>query len=275
MADDPVAELYGLPLDEFVAGRDGLARELRREGEKERAGEVAKLKKPSIAAWTVNQLARNNRKQLDLLLDAGHRLRTGQEELLKGGDRKKFEGARRDHERAVRELVASAGKLLEKERGASSEQVLASVDRTLRYASIDEEQRALLASGRLTAEVDAPGFGAFTGLDVPPAPAGRSPSPQKKREAPKAERQGQKRKQKQQERRERVAAAEEALKLARDQEREARRQFREAERAERKASQDLARATKDLEGARAALEAAGQAVEDASERMKAERRSVS
>ena len=275
MADDPVAELYGLPLDEFVASRDGLARELRREGEKERAGEVAKLRKPSVAAWAVNQLARNNRKQLDLLLDAGHRLRTGQEELLKGGDRKKFEGARRDHERAVRELVASAGKLLEKGRGTGSEQVLASVDRTLRYASIDEEQRALLASGRLTAEVDAPGFGAFTGLDVPSAPPSRPPSPQKKREAPKAKRQGKEGKEQQQrERQERVAAAEQALRMARGREREARQQFREADRAERKASQDLVRANKDLEAARAALEEAGAAVEEASNRVKAERRTV-
>ena len=121
MPDDPVTELYGLPLDEFVAGRDTLARELRREGEKQRAAEVAKLKKPSVAAWAVNQLARGNRKQLDLLLDAGHRLRAGQEAILKGGDRKKFETARRDQDRAVRGLVGRAAELLEQERGASSE----------------------------------------------------------------------------------------------------------------------------------------------------------
>jgi hypothetical protein len=281
MPDDPVAELYGLPLHEFVAGRDTLARELRRDGEKQRAAEVVKLKKPSVAAWAVNQLARENRKQLDLLLDAGHRLRAGQEELLEGGDRKKFEAARRDHERAVRELVGSAGKLLEQERGATSEQVLSSVERTLRYASIDEEQRAMLASGRLTAEVDAPGFGAFTGTDRPSAAPRRRPVRQEKREQPKREsqkqgRQEQDRKEQQRrERRARVAAAEEALKLAREREREARQEVREAERGERKASQDFERATKELAAARAALDAASHAVEEASELVKAERRTVS
>ena len=34
--------------------------------------------------------------------------------------------------------------------------MMSSIERTLRYASIDEEQRAVLASGRLTEEVDAP-----------------------------------------------------------------------------------------------------------------------
>jgi hypothetical protein len=280
MPDDPVAELYGLPLDEFVAGRDTLARELRGEGEKERAADVAKLKKPSVAAWAVNQLARANRKQLDLLLDAGHRLRAGQEELLKGGDRKRFETARHDHERAVRELVGYAGDLLAKERGATSEQVLSSVDRTLRYASIDEEQRALLASGRLSAEVDAPGFGAFTGIDVPPA-APRGPSArQQKRELPEREsrksgRQEQGRKeQERRERQARITAARDDLRLARDREREARQEFRQAERAERKASQDFERATEDLAAARKALDAAGAAVEEASNRVKAESRTV-
>ena len=100
MADDPVAQLYGLPLNDFVPGRDALARELRREGDKERAAEVAKLE-AGVAAWAVNQLARRNRKELDLLLDAGHRLRTGQEEALKGGDRGKFEAARSEHDRAI------------------------------------------------------------------------------------------------------------------------------------------------------------------------------
>src|SRR4051812_4272509 len=138
MAEDPVAELYGLPLNDFVSGRDALARELRRAGEKEHAAEVARLKRPSVAAWAVNQLARRNLKELDLLLDAGHRLRTGQEEALKGGDRGKFEAARGDHERAVRELTAAARELLGGERGTASDQMLASIERTLRYASIDE-----------------------------------------------------------------------------------------------------------------------------------------
>jgi hypothetical protein len=50
--DDPsVDRLYELPLDEFVAARDALAKE-----RKDPA--VKKLRKPTVPAWAVNQLAR-------------------------------------------------------------------------------------------------------------------------------------------------------------------------------------------------------------------------
>jgi hypothetical protein len=278
MAEDPVAQLYGLPLNDFVPSRDTLARELRREGDKERAAEVAKLKRPSVAAWAVNQLARRERKELDLLLDAGHRLRTGQQEVLEGGDRERFEAARRDHDRAVRKLVASARELLGSERGTTSEQMLSSIERTLRYASIDEEQRAALASGVLTAEVDAPGFGAFTGIALPPAPPPQPVPPRRpattQRDRPKAPPPQQARRDRvaeREERKARIAAAQGALRLARDREREARQSLREAERTERKAARDFERAAEEVAAARAELEAAGGEVQEASERLDAER----
>ncbi|MFL5302573.1 MAG: hypothetical protein ACJ79R_19765 [Anaeromyxobacteraceae bacterium] len=266
MADDPVAQLYGLPLNDFVPGRNALARELRRAGHKEHAAEVAALKRPSVAAWAVNQLARRDPKELDLLLDAGHRLRTGQEEALKGGDRGKFEAARTDHDRAVRELTAAARELLASERGTVSDQMLASIERTLRYASIDDEERAVLASGRLTEEVDAPGFGAFASMALPATPpstpkAGRAPSAKHgvDRAAERAARKA------------RLAEAQAALKLARERERDARQEVRAAERAEREAAKEHERATGELEEARAAADAAAAAVQDATDRVEAER----
>jgi hypothetical protein len=271
MADDPVAQLYGLPLNDFVPSRDALARELRREGDKERAAEVAKLKRPSVAAWAINQLARRNRKELDLLLDAGHRLRVGQEEALAGGDRAKFESARRDHERAVRDLVHAARELLAAERGTSSDQMLSSVERTLRYASIDDEERALLASGRLTAEVEATGFDAFAGMALPAAPPPRAAAA-RGRDRAKAGKPAKERKPgAAQERRARVAAAQEDVKLAREREREARQVLRELERAERKAAQALERAVAERAAAQEALDTAAAETQAALDRLEAER----
>jgi hypothetical protein len=269
MADDPVAKLYGLPLEEFVPGRNALARDLRKEGETERAAEVAKLKRPSVAAWAVNQLARRNRRELDLLLDAGHRLRTGQEEALKGGDRGKFEAARGDHERAVRELVGAARELLADQRGTASDQMISSIERTLRFASIDEEHRPALASGRLTEEVDAPGFGAFAGMALPSAPPPRPPpKSDRPREQPRAKpgRQAAR-----EDRTSRIAEAQAALKLAREREREARQTLREAEQAERKAAKEHVRATNELAAAGEAADAAAAEVQQATERVETER----
>jgi hypothetical protein len=260
MADDPTAELYGLPLEEFVAGRNALARDLRKDGDKERAAEVAKLKRPSVAAWAVNQLARRNRKELDLLLDAGHRLRTGQVEALEQGDRARFEAARRDHDRAVHALVAAARALLADERGTASDQMLSSIERTLRYASIDEDARPLLASGRLTEEVEATGFGAFSTMALSPAPPAAQEAPKK----------GGKREQAA-ERRKRLAAAQAGLKQAREREHDARERLREAERTERAAAKAHERATRDVTAAREGLEAAAADVEEAAARVDAER----
>ncbi len=264
-----MAQLYGLPLNDFVPGRDALARELRRAGEKEQAAEVAKLKRPSVAAWAVNQLARRNRKELDLLLDAGHRLRSGQEEALKGGDREQFEAARSEHDRAVRELVGTARELLDSERGTASDQMLSSIERTLRYASIDEEQRAALASGRLTEEVDAPGFGAFAGMALPPAPPPRpAPRSDRPKQEPRAkpDRQGAR-----ELRTSRVAEAQAALKLARERERRARQDLRAAEQAERKAAKEHERAADELANAREMADAAAAEVQKAADRVETER----
>jgi len=70
-----IDDLYGLPLDRFVAERTALARELRGAGRREEAGEVAALRKPSVAAWAVNQLVRTQGRAVDELFEAVDALR--------------------------------------------------------------------------------------------------------------------------------------------------------------------------------------------------------
>ena len=50
--------LFAVPLEDFVAERKRLAKELRDGGDREAAAEVAKLPKPTPPAWALNQLAR-------------------------------------------------------------------------------------------------------------------------------------------------------------------------------------------------------------------------
>jgi len=56
--DAEVEGLYGLPLEEFIKARDALARRRAREAGKEAGAAVKALRKPSVAAWALNQLAR-------------------------------------------------------------------------------------------------------------------------------------------------------------------------------------------------------------------------
>src|SRR6185437_8022067 len=75
-APDAEAErLYALDPDEFVDARDAAVKALRGDGKRAEAAAVAKLRKPSVAAWVVNRLARDEADLLGALLDAGAKLR--------------------------------------------------------------------------------------------------------------------------------------------------------------------------------------------------------
>ncbi|HEX6580351.1 MAG TPA: hypothetical protein VF195_05715, partial [Actinomycetota bacterium] len=55
-----IDELYGLPLERFTAERDALAKELASAGDRDGAARVKALRKPVVAAWAVNLLARED-----------------------------------------------------------------------------------------------------------------------------------------------------------------------------------------------------------------------
>ena len=77
---DEVDALYGLPLDAFTQARNDLARRLRTERKPEDAAEVAGLRKPTAAAWVVNQLVRERPEDVRALLAAANEIRAGAED---------------------------------------------------------------------------------------------------------------------------------------------------------------------------------------------------
>ena len=79
-----VAALYRLPLGEFVAARDQLARRLRSAGDRQAARRVAGLRRPSVSAWAANQLANAAPNAMAELLEAGAALQAAQQEALAG-----------------------------------------------------------------------------------------------------------------------------------------------------------------------------------------------
>lgn len=161
--DEALDELYGAPLDEFVAERKRLAQTL---GGDE-AKELTKLKKPNVAAWVLNQLARRERRDVDLLLDAGHRLRQAQAGVLRGAEKETFEDARRKESDAIKRLTKAAERLLRAARGTASASALAQIEESLRAAAVTEEGREALARGRFVEPLRASGFDAFAGIEVP------------------------------------------------------------------------------------------------------------
>ena len=226
--DQATRELYALPPGEFTSARDARVKELRKAGDREAADAVKALRKPTVAAWALNQLARSRAKDVERLIAAGEELRSAQEELLGGGDRAAFQDAVATERDLVAGLSADATTLASEsgERGGGLREKVAE---TLHAAALDEDVAEELRAGRLTRERDAiGGFGApGGGLAPAAAPAKRAAKSKQRKAAPQGAK-GKKSKaasdRKQAEQRQRVAAA-------RTDERHARRELDAAARA--------------------------------------------
>src|SRR5215204_2167296 len=76
--DHELDELFRLPLSEFTAARNSLAARLKKGGQGDESEFVKALAKPSITAWTVNQLYWNHRPAFERLIATGERFRKAQ-----------------------------------------------------------------------------------------------------------------------------------------------------------------------------------------------------
>jgi hypothetical protein len=244
-------ELYGLPLDRFVPERTALARALRAAGRRDEAAEVAALRKPSVAAWAVNQLVRTQRQGVIELFESGDRLLAAHHDALSGrGDAGALRAASEHEREAVDALVQAARGLLTSDGHELSGVVIDRVAETLHAAALDEEARDSTGAGRLVRELRHVGLGVATPADATPETPARARTA---RAAPATKRRTTKQRSRQ------VAGDREAAArahAARAAEAETRRQADRAARRVELAEQRRARAAKELRGAEEALSAA-------------------
>jgi hypothetical protein len=173
-------QLYGLPLDRFIAERSALVKALRADGQREQAAEVGALRKPSVAAWAVNQLVRTQRRAVDALFAAGDALRDVQAEVMAGRqDAQSLRDAAAEERAAVDVLIEAARGLLTSEGDGLSSTVVDRVADTLHAAALDDEARAEVDEGRLERELRHVGLGAgaFAAAASPAKPARHKATP--------------------------------------------------------------------------------------------------
>ena len=259
-------ELYGLPLDRFIPERASLVRELRSGGEREQATAVAALRKPSVAAWAVNQLVRTREGELHELFAAGDALREIQAGVLSGSaDARDLRSATEDERAAVDSLVTTARGLLSSGGLELSAATLERVGETLHAAALDDEARGQVSDGRLVRELRHAGLGSGLGaVFMAPSAARKSERPAVTGQAGKAQaRTGDALRERQAAEAAQSREREAARKQARASERDAAREVDRAERALRAAQERQTRAAEALRQAEAMVQDAAAGVEAA------------
>ncbi len=146
--DDAVARLYQAPHAEFVAERKRLGNELVEAGHKPEAALFAKLPRPSVSAWAVNQLFWRARPEFDAFLASAARLRAGARE------------AAAEHRKQSTALANRAAELLKEAGNAATEATLRRVSANL-AAIAAAGGFAPDQPGALKSDRDPPGFDAF------------------------------------------------------------------------------------------------------------------
>jgi hypothetical protein len=269
--------LFQLPLDEFTAARNALAAQLKKSGRGDEADRVKVLAKPPVSAWTVNQLYWRHRKAFDRLLAVGERFKKAQAAQLEGkkGDLREPLEARRQ---TLAELSKLAGAVLREAGHNPSPDTMRRVTTTLEALATYGTHPGAPPAGRLTEDVDPPGFEAVAAL-IPHAGRGlRGTAPTRVIPFQQRELRGKKSKsspeeqakQRDEERKAQLAAARTALQEGERTLRAARKAAEQAEVALKKAA---ARA-KEAEKAKAELEKRWEKVVADAEETRAEARKV-
>ena len=138
--DEDLDRLFQLPLEEFTAARNALAKRLGRPA-------IKSLAKPHAAAWAVNQLFWRDRQVVDALVRASEALRAEHRKLLAGkaADVRRAETVHRDALRDARDAVR---RILDAGGQPSSPATLAAVTETLQALPAGGAARAAHASAQ-------------------------------------------------------------------------------------------------------------------------------
>lgn len=252
-----IDKLYQLPLAEFTAARNTLAK-----AAGEDAAEVRKLAKPPIAAWGVNQLYWKHRDLYDALIEASTAVRKTHKTIL-GGGRADLRESTKEHDAALEDALKATLAILQDAGHPATDTTRQTVLTTLRALPTS------VAPGRLTETLQPGGFEMLQGLSIAGGGGVIRPKPIVKKESPPAAAANHKGKTDLSRaeaektaalRAESAKALREAEQSARREEFEAMRTTREAERAARQ----LDRARESLETAQKVLAEAESAAEEAS-----------
>jgi uncharacterized phage infection (PIP) family protein YhgE len=171
--DQIADQLYAAKPDEFAALRDAAVKSARAEGKQALARELAKLRKPTLSAWLVNLLWRDQHEVMEQLFELAAELGRAQAEAS-GPALRELATQRRQIESA---LLRRAAALAQQAGVNVTDTVAREAQETLSAALAQPEVADEVRTGRLVKPASYSGFG------VPPVSRPAAPS-ERKVEAP-------------------------------------------------------------------------------------------
>ncbi|WP_050670947.1 hypothetical protein [Luteipulveratus halotolerans] len=173
--DAAAEQLYAELPGGFIAARDARVKQARSDGDRDLAGQIKALRRPNVAAWLVNLLARADG-GLDELVDLAARLREAQSRL--DGAAMKTLGQERGQ--VVGELTQRAVTLAGEADPAYKDSVpiREQVTATLGAAVADPAAELAVRSGRLVNPLSYAGFGEVDLTDAVATPLRSVPQPE-------------------------------------------------------------------------------------------------
>ncbi|MCZ4120274.1 hypothetical protein [Streptomyces sp. H39-S7] len=168
--DDVADQLYGLRPEEFIAARSEHAAAAKKAGDRELAGQITALRRPSLSAWASNVLVREQPDVADPLVALGEQLRQAHQDL----DGEQLRELGRQQRQLVAALARQARQLASQAGHQLGDDVQREIEETLQAVLASPEAAQAWAGGRLVKALTRPaGFpGVAPGATpTPPKPA--------------------------------------------------------------------------------------------------------
>jgi hypothetical protein len=162
--DDEVDQLYQVPLGEFTAARNALAKARGAAG-----ADIKSLEKPTLSAWAVNQLYWRERSMYDALVEASMAMRQAHVQVISGHSAD-VAAAESAHASIRRDAAQTARRLIEESGEKATPATIDAVAETLQALPAPDT-----TPGRLTKPLKPLSFAALMALGIPIQSAVRSP----------------------------------------------------------------------------------------------------
>jgi len=142
--------LYALPQGEFTAARTEYVKAAKAGGDRSLSTAIGKLRRPTAAAWLVNQLARSRPDELTRLVDLGDRLRAAHHDV----DGTAIRELSRERQTLMGSLVAGCRDVGREAGQPVSDAVVRELEEMFTAALAEPAAARALSGGRITSAKD-------------------------------------------------------------------------------------------------------------------------